>query len=88
MRFLHVLGAVAWLRGQLTVSTFELPLVRRHLRPADRADLMRSLGLRLGRVTVVALVPLQVATEVALAWHQGLTLASLAEPGYGRLLAG
>ena len=29
-----------------------------------------------------------VATGVALAQHKGVTLASLAEPGYGRMLAG
>jgi uncharacterized membrane protein len=88
VRFVHVVGAVMWLGGQLTVSALVLPVARRRLDEAARADLMRTLGRRLGIATVVAFVPLQVATGVLLAAHKGVTWASLADPGYGRLLAG
>src|SRR5690606_41307134 len=49
---------------------------------------MRTLGGRRGIATGVAFVPLQVATGVLLAAQKGVTWASLADPGYGRLLAG
>ena len=88
VRFVHVVGAVVWLGGQLTLSALVLPAARRTLTRQDRADLMRTLGMRFGIATVVALIPLQVATGLALAWHKGVTLASLAQPGYGRTLAG
>ncbi|GEN81365.1 hypothetical protein [Actinotalea fermentans] len=88
VRFVHVVGAVMWLGGQLTVSALVLPVARRRLDERVRADLMRTLGTRLGIATVVAFVPLQLATGVLLAAHKGVTWASLADPGYGRLLAG
>lgn len=88
VRFLHVVGAVVWLGGQLTISALVMPIARRRLTDEARADLMRVLGMRFGIATVALLLPLQVATGVALAWHKGVTWASLAEPGYGRMLAG
>ena len=88
VRFVHVLGAVIWLGGQLTISALVLPVARRRLEAADRAALMRSLGMRFGVATVVVLIPLQVATGIALAAHKGVTWSGLAQPGYGRTLAG
>jgi uncharacterized membrane protein len=87
VRFLHVVGAVVWLGGQLTLSALVMPVARNRL-PEDRAGLMRVLGMRFGIATVAVLIPLQVATGVALARHKGVTVASLTEPGYGRMLAG
>jgi len=88
VRFLHVLGAIFWVGGQLTVSALVLPIARRQLAGPERADLLRTVGKRLGLLTVAAFIPLQLATGTALAWHKGVTWASLAEPGYGRTLAG
>lgn len=88
IRFLHVVGAIIWLGGQLAISAMVLPAARRWLAVHDRAALMRDIGLRFGKLTVTVLVPVQLVTGVALAWHKGVTFASLAEPGYGRTLAG
>jgi uncharacterized membrane protein len=88
VRFLHVVGAVVWLGGQLTVSALVMPVARDRLPEQARAGLMRVLGMRFGIATVTVLIPLQIATGVALAQHKGVTLASLTEPGYGRMLAG
>lgn len=86
VQFLHVLGAALWVGGQLAVSLVVLPLARRMLDADRRADLLNAIGRRFGVLTVAAFLPVQVATGVALAWHQGVTWASLAEPGYGRTL--
>ena len=88
VRFLHVVGAVVWLGGQLTVSALVMPVARDRLPEEARGGLMRVLGMRFGIVTMAVLIPLQLATGVALARHKGVTVASLAEPGYGRMLAG
>jgi len=88
VRFVHVLGAILWVGGQVTVSMLVLPVARRRLGDRERAELMRTVGLRLGVVTLAAFIPAQVVTGVALAWHKGVTWASLGEPGYGRPLAG
>ena len=71
VRFLHVVGAVVWLGGQLTVSALVMPVARDRLPPEARAGLMRVLGMRFGIATVAVLIPLQVATGVALARHKG-----------------
>lgn len=88
VRFVHVLGAIIWLGGQLAISALVLPVARRRLAADARARLMQTLGKRFGIATLVALIPLQILSGVALAWHKGVTAASLAEPGYGRTLAG
>lgn len=88
VRFLHVVGAITWLGGQLAISAMVLPVARRWLDATDRAAVMQALGIRFGKLTITALIPVQVVTGVALAWHKGVTIASLAEPGYGRTLAG
>lgn len=88
IRFVHVLGAIIWLGGQLTISALVLPVARRRLAEQARADLMQVLGRRFGIATLAVLIPIQVASGVALAAHKGVTVASLATPGYGRTLAG
>ncbi|HZC99352.1 MAG TPA: hypothetical protein VFA46_03905 [Actinomycetes bacterium] len=42
--------------------------------------------MRFGVFTMAVFLPVQVATGVAMAAHRGVTLASLAQPGYGRVL--
>ncbi|MFI7707558.1 hypothetical protein [Nonomuraea sp. NPDC049480] len=87
VRFLHVLGAALWVGGQLTVSLVVLPLARRLLDEQRRGHVLSAVGRRFGLLTVAVFLPVQLATGVAIAWHKGVTWASLAEPGYGRILA-
>ncbi len=87
VRFLHVLSAALWVGGQLTVSLVVLPLARRMLDEERRARVMTAVGRRFGLITAAVFLPVQLGTGVAIAWHKGVTWASLAEPGYGRILA-
>lgn len=86
VRFAHVTGAALWVGGQLVLSLVILPLVRRRLEPRARAELTAAAGRRFGMLTGAVFLPLQLGTGVAIAWHKGVTWASLAEPGYGRVL--
>lgn len=86
VRFLHVLSAALWVGGQLTVSLVVLPLARRMLDEERRAQVMQAVGRRFGMFTGAVFLPLQIGTGVAIAWHKGVTWASLADPGYGRVL--
>lgn len=87
VRFVHVLGAVLWVGGQLTLTLVVVPLARRSLAPDRRVEVLRAVGRRFGMLTGAVFLPLQVGTGVLLArWH-GVTWAALAHPGYGRLLA-
>lgn len=87
VRFVHVVSAMVWVGGQLTISAMVLPVARRLLGIQERADVLTGVGRRFGKFTVTLFLPLQVGTGVALAWHKGVTVASLADPGYGRTLA-
>jgi uncharacterized membrane protein len=86
VRFVHVLSAMAWVGGQLLLSLLVLPVLRRRIDPASRAPLTREVGVRFGVFTLAIFLPVQVATGIALAAHRGVTVADLAEPGYGRTL--
>ncbi|MBG0830115.1 hypothetical protein HS041_20320 [Planomonospora sp. ID67723] len=87
VRFLHVLSAALWVGGQLTVSLVVLPLARRLLETERRGQVMRAVGRRFGMFTGAVFLPVQLGTGVAIAWRKGVTWTSLAEPGYGRILA-
>jgi uncharacterized membrane protein len=87
VRFTHVAGAALWVGGQLTLTLVVLPLARRALSDENRARVMPAVGRRFARITLVAFLPSQVLTGIALAAHRGVTVGSLAEPGYGRTLA-
>ena len=87
VRFVHVVSAMVWVGGQVTISLMVLPVARRLLRVEDRGPVLTAVGRRFGLFTVVAFLPLQVGSGLLLAWHQGVTVASLADPGYGRTLA-
>ncbi|GAA3206241.1 hypothetical protein [Nonomuraea roseoviolacea] len=87
IRFLHVLSAALWVGGQLTVSLVVLPLARRHLDERRRATVLTAVGRRFGILTAAGFLPVQLGSGLALAWRKGVTWSSLADPGYGRILA-
>ncbi|MEU5609177.1 hypothetical protein ACI2L4_11280 [Streptomyces sparsogenes] len=87
VRFGHVAGAALWVGGQLALSLVILPLARRSLSSEDMDRFAAEAGRRFGMLTGAVFLPVQLATGWAMAWHKGVTWASLAEPGYGRTLA-
>jgi putative copper export protein len=87
MRFVHVLAAMGWVGGQLLLSAVVLPVLRQGADPAVRGPLIRQTARRFGGVAKTVLLPTLVVSGVALAWHRGVRLESLGDPGYGRLLA-
>jgi putative copper export protein len=87
VRFLHVAGAALWVGGQLALTLVVLPLARHLLAPEAKDRFTAAAGRRFGMLTGAVFLPVQLATGWAMAWHKGVTWASLAEPGYGRTLA-
>ncbi|MFE7978914.1 hypothetical protein [Streptomyces shenzhenensis] len=87
VRWVHVAGAALWVGGQLALTLVVLPLARRMLAAGARDRFAAEAGRRFGMLTGAVFLPLQLATGWAMAWHRGVTWASLAEPGYGRTLA-
>ncbi|WP_017602579.1 hypothetical protein [Nocardiopsis alkaliphila] len=86
VRFVHVVSAMVWVGGQLTVSLVVLPLARRILDGERRSTVLTAIGRRFGRLTGAVFLPVQLGTGIALAWSVGVTWASLAVPGHGRVL--
>ena len=86
VRFVHVLAAMGWVGGQLTLAAIVLPVLRRSAEPAVRVALIRQTAMRFAVVANIALLPLLLASGIALAWHRGVTLGTLGDVGYGRLL--
>ena len=86
IRFVHVLSAMVWVGGQLTLTALLLPVVRRRLSHDVRSEVMRAVGRRFGVYTITVFLPVQVGTGALLAWREGVTFASLTHPGYGRTL--
>ncbi|QZT60923.1 hypothetical protein JN085_18110 [Mycolicibacterium austroafricanum] len=86
IRFVHVLGAIIWVGGQLTITLVVLPQARSRLAVPERAEVMRAVGKQFARITMLVFLPVQIATGALLAWHYGVTWASLLQPGYGRIL--
>ncbi|GIU93268.1 MAG: hypothetical protein KatS3mg011_2174 [Acidimicrobiia bacterium] len=86
VRFFHVGAAILWVGGQLALSLIVRPAAATTLAPEDRTALFVEAGRRFGRVATLALMPVLLASGLALAWHRGVTLGSFTRPGYGSIL--
>lgn len=86
VRFLHVTAAMMWVGGQILFVAVVLPAVRAAAPPEAIAPIARAAGTRFGVVANFVVVPTLLATGLALAWHRGVTIGLLDDPGYGRLL--
>lgn len=87
IRFLHVLAAMGFVGGQLTLSGVVLPVLRRDLAADVRGPVVRTAAKRFGLVANVVLLPTLLATGLALAAHRNIGWGTLGEDGYGRLFA-
>ncbi len=86
VRFLHVLAAIVWVGGQLTLAFIVRPATHRTLGVSDRMAVFTDAGRRFGVIAATLVMPLLVATGVALAMRRGVTWDSLTRPGYGSTL--
>lgn len=86
VRFVHVGSAVLWVGGQLTLSFVVTPVAGRLFDEDGRRDVISSLGSRFGRISALGLIPLLLASGIALIYHRGVTFAALVIPGYGATL--
>ena len=87
VRFVHVVGAIVWVGGQLTLALVVSPVLRAAAAGPAQVAVMRDIGRRFAAVANLVVLPLQLGTDLALAWHRGVVLDSLSAPGYGRALA-
>ncbi len=86
IRFLHVGAAILWVGGQLTLSYIVRPVTVKLIAEEDRKILTASIGTRFARIAAMGLIPILLATGLALAFHRGVTLSALGRPGYPTIL--
>lgn len=86
VRFVHVVGAIVWVGGQLTLTVVVTPALRAASAGPAQIAVMRDIGRRFAAVANMVVLPLQLATGLALAWHRGVVLDSFSSPGYGLAL--
>ena len=87
VRFLHVMGAIVWVGGQVTLSAAVVPAMATHLDAATRSTLGRAVGRRYAVMAVAIGLPVQIATGIALAFDRGVTFRSFSRAGYGATLS-
>jgi putative copper export protein len=87
VRFVHVLSAMCWVGGQLTLSLLVLPVLRAEIDPEIGRAVVRKTATRFGLVANALLLPLLIGTGLALAAHRHVEWSTLSEGGYGRLLS-
>lgn len=86
VRFLHVTAAILWVGGQLTLSLLVRPVAGRLFDENTRRLLISALGGAFGRLAALGLIPVLLATGIALIHHRGVTLGYLGTAGYGSTL--
>lgn len=83
VRFLHVLAATGWVGGQMLLTLVVMPAVRARMTPEERADLVKAVVGRFGILGNAILLPILVATGIALLMHRNVTGEILLETSYG-----
>lgn len=86
VRFLHVTAAILWVGGQLTLGLLVRPVAGRLLDPETRTALITALGGRYGRMASFGLIPILVATGLALVYRYGVEFGGFSRAGYGTTL--
>lgn len=86
VRFTHVLAAVLWVGGQLTLSLVVRRAAQETVTDEARSDLFTSMGRSFGRMANFVLMPVLLGTGLALIYHRGVDLGALAVGSYGQIL--
>lgn len=85
VRFLHVLGASAWVGGMIAIGAVAVPAARAAGDRAAGRRVMTAAGRRFGVLGLVAWVVILV-TGFGLLDHRGLSPGDLGDSDYGRRL--
>lgn len=86
VRFAHVLAAVVWVGGQLTLSLIVRRASSETLQDQSRAALFTKIGQVFGRMATFVLMPVLLGTGVALIYRRGVDLGALSVGSYGQIL--
>lgn len=73
IRFLHLVGAVVWVGGQIALVVIVRQALNRSIEDPDRRrEVLMAAGERYGRVGLLVIMPLLLSTGIALAYYWGV----------------
>lgn len=87
VRFAHVLAAILWVGGQLTLSLVVRRAAVETLEDETRSSLFTNMGRVFGRMANFVLMPVLLATGLALIYHRGVDIGALSVGSYGQILS-
>ncbi len=86
VRFAHVISAVLWVGGQLTLSVVVRCAAVETLEDETRSTLFTAVGRSFGRMANFVLMPVLLGTGLALIYHRGVDIGALSVGSYGQIL--
>lgn len=86
VRFAHVLSAILWVGGQLTLSMVVRRAAAETVDGATRSGLFTAIGKHFGRLANLVLMPVLLGSGLALIYHRGVDLGALSVGSYGQIL--
>lgn len=86
VRFAHVISAVLWVGGQLTLSIVVRRAAVETLEDRSRTELFERMGRVFGRIATFALMPILLGSGLALIYHRGVGLGAFSVGSYGQIL--
>lgn len=86
VRFAHVISAVLWVGGQLTLSIVVRRAAADTLEDRSRTELFERMGRVFGRIATFALMPVLLGSGLALIYHRGVALEAFTVGSYGQIL--
>lgn len=86
VRFAHVISAVLWVGGQLTLSIVVRRAAGETLDDRPRTELFERMGRVFGRIATFALMPILLGSGLALIYHRGVALEAFTVGSYGQIL--
>lgn len=86
VRFIHVAAAILWVGGQLTISFIVRPVAAKSLDGDTRRTVIAAVGSRFGRITSAVLLPVLLASGLALTYHHGVARGALSIGSYATTL--
>ncbi len=86
VRFAHVLSAILWVGGQLTLSMVVRRAAAETVDGATRSGLFTAIGKHFGRLANLVLMPVLLGSGLALIYHRGVDLGALSVGSSGQIL--
>lgn len=77
VRTLHLLAGAIWVGGQIAIGAVIVPVLRTRADTETRSSLASAFGRRFAGISGAIVIPVLVASGIALLWHHGVQMHML-----------